>query len=96
MLRRNVLFSPLLLLARPAPAPAQQRQSVVASFSILADMTRQIAGDRIVLRAIAGADQDAHGFQPKPSDAATLANAAVVIRNGLGFEGWLDRMIRSS
>ena len=94
MLRRTVLFAPTLLLARPAPA--QQRQSVVASFSILADMTRQIAGDRIALRAIAGADQDAHGFQPKPSDAASLANAAVVIRNGLGFEGWLDRMIRSS
>lgn len=94
MLRRTVLFAPSLLLARPAPA--QQRQSVVASFSILADMTRQIAGDRIALRAIVGPDQDAHGFQPKPSDAATLANAAVVIRNGLGFEGWLDRMIRSS
>jgi zinc/manganese transport system substrate-binding protein len=94
MLRRAVLFAPLLLLARPACA--QQRQSVVASFSILADMTRQIAGDRIALRAIAGADQDAHGFQPKPSDAASLANAAIVIRNGLGFEGWLDRMIRSS
>jgi hypothetical protein len=59
-------------------------------------MTRQIGGDRITLRAIAGADQDAHGFQPKPSDAAALTNAAVMIRNGLGFEGWLDRMIRSS
>jgi len=94
MLRRTVLFAPTLLLARPAPA--QQRQSVVASFSILADMTRQIAGDRIALRSIVGPDVDAHGFQPKPSDAATLANAAVVIRNGLGFEGWLDRMIRSS
>jgi len=94
MLRRTVLFAPSLLLARPAPA--QQRQSVVASFSILADMTRQIAGDRIALRAIVGPDQDAHGFQPKPSDAASLANAAIVIRNGLGFEGWLDRMIRSS
>jgi zinc/manganese transport system substrate-binding protein len=69
---------------------------VVASFSILADMTRQIGGDRIALRAIAGADVDAHGFQPKPSDAAALTNAALVIRNGLGFEGWLDRMIRSS
>ena len=62
MLRRTVLFAPTLLLARPAPA--QQRPSVVASFSILADMTRQIAEDRIALRAIAGPDQDAHGFQP--------------------------------
>jgi len=94
MLRRAVLFAPALLLARPARA--QQRLSVTASFSILADMTRQIAGERIALRAIAGPDQDAHGFQPKPSDAAALTNAAVVIRNGLGFEGWLDRMIRSS
>jgi zinc/manganese transport system substrate-binding protein len=94
MLRRALLCSPALLLIRPALA--QQRPSVVASFSILADMTRQIGGDRIALRAIAGADVDAHGFQPKPSDAAALTNAALVIRNGLGFEGWLDRMIRSS
>jgi zinc/manganese transport system substrate-binding protein len=94
MLRRALLCSPALLLVRPAQA--QQRPSVVASFSILADMTRQIGGDRIALRAIAGADVDAHGFQPKPSDAAALTNAAIVIRNGLGFEGWLDRMIRSS
>jgi zinc/manganese transport system substrate-binding protein len=94
MLRRSLLCSPALLLIRPAQA--QQRLSVVASFSILADMTRQIGGDRITLRAIAGPDQDAHGFQPKPSDAAALTNAAVMIRNGLGFEGWLDRMIRSS
>ena len=94
MLRRALLCSPALLLAHPVTA--QDRLSVVASFSILSDMTKQIGGDRIALRSIAGPDQDAHGFQPKPSDAAGLANAALVIRNGLGFEGWLDRMIRSS
>lgn len=94
MLRRALLCSPALLLAKPIRA--QERVSVAASFSILADMTRQIGGDRITLRAIAGPEVDAHGFQPKPSDAAALANAALVIRNGLGFEGWLDRMIRSS
>ena len=94
MLRRVLLCSPALLLTKPAHA--QQRLAVVASFSILADMTRQIGGERIAIRAIAGPDQDAHGFQPKPSDAAALTNAALVIRNGLGFEGWLDRMIRSS
>ena len=94
MLRRALLCSPALLLVRPAQA--QQRLSVVTSFSIIADMTRQIGGDRLALRTIVGADVDAHGFQPKPSDAAALANAALVIRNGLGFEGWLDRMIRSS
>jgi len=94
MLRRAVLFAPALLMTRYTQA--QARRSVVASFSILADMTRQIGGERIALRAIVGPDQDAHGFQPKPSDAAALTQAAVVIRNGLGFEGWLDRMIRSA
>lgn len=94
MQRRPFLALPALLLARPAPA--QARLSVVASFSILADMARQIGGEHISLRAIAGPDVDAHGFQPRPSDAAALAGADVVIRNGLGFEGWLDRMIRSS
>ena len=94
MLRRALLCSPALLLAKPIRA--QERLAVVASFSVLGDMAKQIGGDRITLRNIAGPDQDAHGFQPKPSDAAALANAALVIRNGLGFEGWLDRMIRSS
>ena len=94
MLRRALLCSPALLLAKPIRA--QERLAVVASFSVLGDMAKQIGGDRITLRNIAGPDQDAHGFQPKPSDAAALANAALIIRNGLGFEGWLDRMIRSS
>jgi zinc/manganese transport system substrate-binding protein len=94
MLRRALLCSPALLLAKPIRA--QERLAVVASFSVLGDMAKQIGGDRITLRNIAGPDQDAHGFQPKPSDAAALANAARVIRNGLGFEGWLDRMIRSA
>ncbi|MEY4793601.1 MAG: hypothetical protein RL312_1500 [Pseudomonadota bacterium] len=94
MLRRALLCSPALLLAKPIRA--QERLAVVASFSVLGDMAKQIGGDRITLRNIAGPDQDAHGFQPKPSDAAALANAALVIRNGLGFEGWLDRMIRSA
>lgn len=94
MLRRALLCSPALLLAKPIRA--QERLAVVASFSVLGDMAKQIGGDRITLRNIAGPDVDAHGFQPKPSDAAALANAALVIRNGLGFEGWLDRMIRSS
>lgn len=94
MLRRALLCSPALLLAKPIRA--QERLAVAASFSVLGDMAKQIGGDRIMLRNIAGPDQDAHGFQPKPSDAAALANAALIIRNGLGFEGWLDRMIRSS
>jgi zinc/manganese transport system substrate-binding protein len=70
--------------------------SVVASFSILGDMTARVGGDRIALRVIAGPDVDSHGFQPRPSDVAALRDARLIIRNGLGFDGWIDRLVRSA
>ena len=95
MNRRCLLAFPALLAARPAAAQPG-RMPVVASFSILGDMTARIGGDRIALTVIAGPDTDAHGFQPRPSDAVALRGARVVIRNGLGFDGWVDRLIRAS
>ncbi len=87
-------------LAAPPPASRAQQQarlSVVASFSILGDMVRQIAGDGgVALRVLAGPDTDAHAFQPRPSDAEAARGAAVVVRNGLGFEPWLDRLLRGA
>lgn len=95
MRRRSLLALPALMLPRPALAQGQ-RPLVVASFSILGDMVGQIAGAAVRLRTIAGANVDAHTFQPRPSDAEALRGAALVVRNGLGFDGWLDRMLRSA
>ena len=94
MNRRTLLALPALLLA--GRAAAQAPMPVVASFSILGDMTARIGGDRIALRVIAGPDVDSHGFQPRPSDVAALRDARVIIRNGLGFDGWMDRLVRSA
>lgn len=69
---------------------------VVASFSILADMVNQVGGDRIVVTSLVGPDEDAHVFDPSPADAKALAQADVVVINGLGFEGWIDRLVKSS
>lgn len=77
-------------------ATAQPAPVVVASFSILGDMVRQIAGDRVTLRVLAGPETDAHAFQPRPSEAMAIRGAALVVRNGLGFEPWLDRLLRST
>ena len=77
-------------LAQAAPLP------VVASFSILGDMVKQVGGDRVAVRTIAGPDVDAHSFQPRPSDAEAVRQARLVVRNGLGFDTWLDRLVRSS
>jgi zinc/manganese transport system substrate-binding protein len=97
MRRRSLLSAALAApLVLPRLALAQAPVRVVASFSILGDMVAQIGGDRIQLRTIAGPNVDAHSFQPRPSDAQALRDAALVVRNGLGFDGWMDRMIRSA
>ncbi|MBW6398882.1 metal ABC transporter substrate-binding protein [Roseomonas sp. HJA6] len=84
----------LLALLAASPAAAQtSRLTVVASFSILGDMAAEVGGERIALRVIAGPNADAHGFQPRPSDVAALRDAKVVIRNGLGFDAWMDRLV---
>ena len=72
------------------------RPVVVASFSILGDMVRQLAGDAVALRVLAGPETDAHLFQPRPSEATAIQGAGLVVRNGLGFEPWLDRLLRST
>jgi zinc/manganese transport system substrate-binding protein len=97
MRRRSVLFAALALPALlPGRLRAQAPVRVVASFSILGDMVAEVGGDRVQVRTIAGPNTDAHSFQPRPSDAEALRGAALVVRNGLGFEGWMDRMIRSA
>lgn len=77
-------------------ARAQDKIPVVVTFSILADMTGSIGGDRIRVETLVGPQQDAHVLQPSPAAAAAVAKARLVISNGLGFEGWIDRLIVSS
>lgn len=69
---------------------------VVASFSILGDMTRAIGGEHVHVSALGGPDEDAHTYEPTPDDAKALLNAKIIIKNGLGFEPWLDRLVSST
>lgn len=78
------------------PALAQPRPVLVASFSILGDMLREVAPEGAEIRVLAGADTDAHSFQPRPSQAEALRGAALALRNGLGFDAWFDRLVRAS
>ena len=84
-------------LAWPAAALAGPgAPGIVASFSILADMVREIAPADIEVGALVGPEADAHVFEPRPSDGRRLAHAGLVVVNGLGFEGWLDRLVHVS
>ena len=87
------------LMFASAPAAAQTRTGplkVVASFSILADMVAAVGGDKVQVQSLVGPDADAHAYQPTPTDAKALAAADLVVVNGLGFEGWMGRLIKSS
>lgn len=79
------------------PGFAQDEQlDVVASFSIIGDFARQVGGDRIALVTLVGPDSDAHVYEPRPADAMALANAEVVLTNGLEFEGFMSRLVTAS
>src|SRR5512133_364802 len=77
-------------------AVAAERINVVASFSILRDMTERVGGERVEVHTLVGDDADAHVFQPTPADAKTIAQAKLVVINGFGFEGWIERLSKSS
>jgi zinc/manganese transport system substrate-binding protein len=81
-----------LLLVLATPAVAQDKIKVVATFSILGDLVTEVGGDRIDLTTLVGPDTDAHTYQPRPNDLRLLAGARVLVSNGLGFEGWIDRL----
>lgn len=83
---------PLHSRAAEPPPPLK----VVASFSILADLAQQVGGTAVAVTALVGPDADAHSFQPRPQDARRLAEADLVVVNGLGFEGWLQRLITAA
>src|SRR5205814_7385916 len=100
MLTRRVLLgstftalSAAYLRAEDAPEP---KLNVVASFSILEDFVKNVGGERIASAALVGTNGNAHVYAPSPTDARKLANARLVFVNGLGFEGWLDRLVKAS
>jgi zinc/manganese transport system substrate-binding protein len=93
---RRLLLLVLASLLTASPLKAAERLNVVASFSILADFVRNVGGDRVNLTTLVGADGDVHVYTPAPSDAKRIADAKLVIVNGLGLEGWLPRLVQSS
>jgi zinc/manganese transport system substrate-binding protein len=77
-------------------AHAQDRANVVASFSILGDFVRNVGGDRVDVTALVGPNGDVHVYTPPPADARKIAEAKLLVVNGLGLEGWLPRLVQSS
>jgi len=98
MRRLSWLFLAMFALAlQPARAePLRAPLPVVASFSILGDFLRQVGGDAVRVSVLVGPDSDAHVYEPTPADARKVSEAKLVFVNGLGFEGWLDRLVAAA
>lgn len=92
----GVILAATLGAAQAQPANPGSKMRVVASFSILADFAKNVAGDRAEITSLVEANADAHVYSPKPEDAKLLANAQIILVNGLGFEGFMPRLIKSS
>ena len=86
----------LALIAVTDLARAADRLNVVASFSIIGDFVRNVGGDRVNVTTLVGPDSDSHVYVPAPADAKKVADAKLVFVNGLGFEGWLSRLLKAA
>jgi zinc/manganese transport system substrate-binding protein len=99
--RRDAIAAAVLAgLLGAAPALAQDQPKdklkVVASFSILGDLVKNVGGDRVEVATLVGPNGNAHVYAPSPADAKKAADAKLVFVNGLGFEGWLERLVKAS
>ena len=92
---RRRLFTAAVTLV-PFAALAVEKPRVMATFSILADLVSQVSGGAVSVEALVGPDGDVHVYEPRPKDLRTLLAAALVVRNGLGLEGWMDRLTAAS
>lgn len=92
----KVLFVILSLQFVTQPSVAVEKVKVVTSFSILADIIENVGGDRVIVESLVEANEDAHTFNPTPTDVTKLIGANLVVINGLGFEGWIERFMTST
>ena len=96
MTLRCIIVLAALLLA--GPARAAERVTVVATFSVIADMLANVGGDHLNIKTIVGAGGDCELYQPTAADVATIASARAVFLNDLNeeFEPWLDPLLKQA
>ncbi len=92
----NKIYPILFLLFVAYSTQSQDKLNVVSSCSIFKDMAFNIAGDHINLESIVPIGGDPHLHTPRPRDARIVANADLILINGMTFEGWIEELIENS
>ena len=97
MFKCNSLFLVACLTSGLSTAAlATEKVKVITSFSVLGDIVQEIGGDKIALTTLVTENGDTHAFKPSPKDVRGVSKADLIVINGLGFEGWLPRLIEAS
>ncbi|WP_311791779.1 MULTISPECIES: metal ABC transporter substrate-binding protein [Pantoea] len=79
-----------------SPLSMAKTVNAVASFTVLADIVKQVGGEHVSVKSLVGPNGDPHTFEPTPQDSQALAKADIVFVSGLGLEGWMDRLVSAS
>ncbi|NND33288.1 MAG: zinc ABC transporter solute-binding protein [Saprospiraceae bacterium] len=96
-LARHILSASILVSSmQSAHAQDQRSLSVVATASMIADMAKNITGDLLDVKTVVPIGGDPHIYEPTPGDAKMIADADLILKNGLTFEGWLNELIEFS
>ena len=77
-----------------APNPTNKKV-ILTTFTVLADMTQNVAGDKAIVESITKPGAEIHGYQATPSDLARGQKANLILENGLNLERWADRFYNS-
>jgi zinc/manganese transport system substrate-binding protein len=96
MIRRYITPRVLCLLLLIPSLGFAAPVKVVTSFSVLQDLVQQVGGEQVELTNLVGPNGDAHVYQPSPADAQAVAHADLLVINGLGFEGWMERLVEAA
>ncbi len=94
--RRSLLaVAALLPLCMGTGAAAQDKMKVVTTFTVIADIARNVAGDAAVVESITRPNAEIHNYQPTPGDMLRAQDADLILWNGLNLEQWFERFFRN-
>lgn len=76
--------------------PDEDRPRVLTTFTVLADMARNVAGDHLQVDSITKVGAEIHGYEPTPGDIAKASEADLILDNGLNLEAWFAQFVESA
>ncbi|VEB01721.1 manganese ABC transporter [Klebsiella pneumoniae] len=90
---KSLLLASALALLAATPASAQEKFRVITTFTVIADMAQNVAGDAAVVSSITKPGAEIHDYQPTPGDIKRAQGAQLILSNGLNLERWFARFL---